>query len=156
LSAQETARLFEVVRVLRSSGVGILYISHRIGELRDIADRVTVLRDGRVAASHPMQETTREALVREMIGRELREMYPPRRTEFGEPALVVTTVAAGETSGDSSPQEIVAVFACRSGHRTPYVAAGYSCEWRVRDGVGGFGPADRHLRRSSDPRCGAI
>ena len=151
LSAQETARLFDVVRALRSSGVGILYISHRIGELRDIADRVTVLRDGRVASSHPMKETTREGLVREMIGRELREMYPRRRTDFGEPALVFdhTTVPGicEDVSLTVHRGEIVAVFGLVGSGATelPYVAAGD----RPGNGVSvvgsaGLVPADRH------------
>ncbi len=151
LSTQETARLFDVVRALRSSGVGILYISHRIGELRDIADRVTVLRDGRVASTHLVTETTREGLVREMIGRDLKEMYPRRRTSFGEPALVFDHTTVPGICEDISLTvrrgEIVAVFGLVGSGATelPYVAAGDRPGNGVfLSGSAGLVPADRH------------
>ncbi len=71
LSDRETDHLFRVVRELRTQGVGIIYISHRLEELSQIADRVTVLRDGSVVATHALSEVSRADLIRLMVGREL-------------------------------------------------------------------------------------
>ena len=71
LAAAEVERLFEVLRRLRAQGVALVYISHRLEELRALADRVTVLRDGQVVLTAPMAEVTNDDLVRAMSGREL-------------------------------------------------------------------------------------
>lgn len=83
LSVAETERLFEVVRELRSHGVSVIYISHRLGEVREIADRVEVLRDGRNAGSLERGEITHEAMVRLMVGRGLEEFFPRHDHEPG-------------------------------------------------------------------------
>ncbi|HVU87989.1 MAG TPA: sugar ABC transporter ATP-binding protein [Pirellulales bacterium] len=75
LSAQDTERLFAVIDDLRRAGVGILYISHRLPEVQRIADRVTVLRDGRNAGERARGEINHAALVRLMIGRELKQFF---------------------------------------------------------------------------------
>jgi len=75
LSQRETERLFEAIRDLKSSGVGILYISHRLPEVQQIADRVTVLRDGRNAGELRRDEISHQSLVRLMIGRELKQFF---------------------------------------------------------------------------------
>jgi ribose transport system ATP-binding protein len=71
LGDPEIDLLFENMRRLQAEGAGIIYISHRMEEIRRIADRVTVLRDGRVVATHPAISTTPAELVREMVGHEL-------------------------------------------------------------------------------------
>ena len=71
LSQGETDRLYTVVRDLRSQGVGIVYISHRLGEVKALADRVTVLRDGRNAGELSREEINHDAMVRLMVGRDL-------------------------------------------------------------------------------------
>jgi ABC-type sugar transport system ATPase subunit len=73
LNAEEVQRLFEVVRSLREHGVGVLYISHRLDELRQVADEVVVLRDGARVAAHRVAGVTREQLVSEIVGKELGE-----------------------------------------------------------------------------------
>jgi len=75
LSQQDTERLFAVIRDLRDSGVGILYISHRLPEVQEIADRVVVLRDGRNAGELARGEISHASLVRLMIGRELKQFF---------------------------------------------------------------------------------
>ncbi|HEY4307827.1 MAG TPA: sugar ABC transporter ATP-binding protein [Pirellulales bacterium] len=75
LSAQDTERLFAVIDDLRRSGVGILYISHRLPEVQEIADRVTVLRDGRNAGELARGDINHASLVRLMIGRELKQFF---------------------------------------------------------------------------------
>ena len=71
LSQGETDRLYTVVRDLRAQGVGIVYISHRLGEVKALADRVTVLRDGRNAGELAREEIHHDAMVRLMVGRDL-------------------------------------------------------------------------------------
>jgi rhamnose transport system ATP-binding protein len=87
LSDEDAQKLFEVVRRLRSRGVGIIYISHRLDELPALADRVTVLRDGRTIETRPMNEVNRKELIRLMVGRELSAIFPKRAVELGETVL---------------------------------------------------------------------
>jgi rhamnose transport system ATP-binding protein len=76
LTGAETEHLFSVIRRLKSQGVGIIYISHRLDELKQIGDRVTVLRDGRVVGTARLAETDRSELIRMMVGRELTTLFP--------------------------------------------------------------------------------
>ncbi|HLF43376.1 MAG TPA: sugar ABC transporter ATP-binding protein [Acidimicrobiia bacterium] len=71
LSGPEARRLFEIISDLTTLGVAVIYVSHRLREIMEIADRVTVLRDGRVVASHPVSEVTERGLARMVVGREL-------------------------------------------------------------------------------------
>ncbi len=87
LSDEDAQNLFKVVRQLKSRGVGIIYISHRLDELAAIADRVTVLRDGHTIGTRRMNEVTRDELIRLMVGRELANIFPKRAVEIGETAL---------------------------------------------------------------------
>jgi ribose transport system ATP-binding protein len=75
LTQRETDRLFEVLRDLKHDGVSILYISHRLAEVRQIADRVTVLRDGRNAGELTREEISHDAIVRLMVGREIKQFF---------------------------------------------------------------------------------
>jgi ribose transport system ATP-binding protein len=76
LSSHEAAQLFKVVKDLRSRGVCVLYISHRLGEVRELADRVVVLRDGQNAGELARDEASHDRMVRMMVGRELSQFYP--------------------------------------------------------------------------------
>ncbi len=76
LSQREVQTLFEIVRRLRSRGVGILYISHRLEEVFALADRVTVLRDGQWVGTYPITAVTPETLIARMVGRELTQLFP--------------------------------------------------------------------------------
>jgi rhamnose transport system ATP-binding protein len=87
LSEDDTRNLFGVVRELRGRGVGIVYISHRLEELPAIADRVTVLRDGRTLETRDVAGVTRPELIRMMVGRELSAIFPKRSVELGETVL---------------------------------------------------------------------
>src|SRR5437764_3966925 len=87
LSEEDTQNLFTVIRQLRSEGVGIVYISHRLEELPIIADRVTVLRDGRTIDTRGMSEVNREQLIQLMVGRELSAVFPKEKGEIGEVVL---------------------------------------------------------------------
>ncbi len=75
LSHHETRVLIDLIKRLREKGIGIIYISHRLEEVFDLADRVTVLRDGTTVDTLPIAEVTRESLVRKMVDRELSDLY---------------------------------------------------------------------------------
>lgn len=87
LSNEDSGHLLQVLRELRTKGVGMIYISHRLEELPDIADRVTVLRDGRTIGTRAMSGVTREALIEMMVGRELTSVFPKRDILLGETIL---------------------------------------------------------------------
>ncbi len=84
LSEDDTQNLFRVIRELRDRAVGMIYISHRLEELPAIADRVTVLRDGRTIETRDMVSVSSEELIRLMVGRELSSVFPKRRVSVGE------------------------------------------------------------------------
>jgi len=87
LADREVEGLFRIIRELRENGAGIVYISHRLDELALIADRVTVLRDGRAIETRPMAGLDRNALIGMMIGRELSAVFPTRRAKPGPVSL---------------------------------------------------------------------
>jgi ribose transport system ATP-binding protein len=88
LTEHELASLFSLIRRLKSEGVAIVYISHRLEEVFEICDRVTILRDGRHIATEEVSALTREDIIRLMVGRELKQMIPKRAAPIGEPALI--------------------------------------------------------------------
>ena len=89
LSVSEVEHMFEVVNQLKQSGVTVIYISHRLEEVFRISDRVSVLRDGEYVATKLTKDTDRKELISLMVGRELKETYPPRLNPPGETALEV-------------------------------------------------------------------
>ncbi len=89
LTEHELASLFTLIRQLKSEGVAIVYISHRLEEVFEIADRVTVLRDGHRIATNAISELTREDIIRLMVGRELTQMIPKVPAPLGEVVLEV-------------------------------------------------------------------
>jgi ribose transport system ATP-binding protein len=92
LDQEEVARLFKVIRDLTTEGVAVVYISHRLEEIREIGDRVTVLKDGRtVARGLPAKQTPTAEIIRLMTGRTIEYAFPPRRTALadGQPILEV-------------------------------------------------------------------
>jgi len=95
LAEAEVDRLFTIIRDLKTQGLGIVYISHRFEEIFAIGDRVTVLRDGKYVATHRLGEVTREQLIREMVGRELKDFYPKAEAVIGPPVLEVEGLSAG-------------------------------------------------------------
>ena len=81
LTQAETDRLYEVIDDLRTSGVAVAYISHRLAEVKRLADRAIVLRDGKNAGELAKSEITHDNLIRLMVGREMKAMYPRRRSD---------------------------------------------------------------------------
>lgn len=89
LTQHETHTLFGVVRGLKARGVSVIYISHRLGEVAELADRVVVLRDGRNAGELGRSEITHDAMVRLMVGRDVSQIFSHAPGRPGEPALRV-------------------------------------------------------------------
>ncbi|HVP37368.1 MAG TPA: sugar ABC transporter ATP-binding protein [Terriglobales bacterium] len=95
LSQNELERLFAVIRKLKTEGVGIIYISHRLEEVFQIGDQLTVLRDGRFVHSCPVHEADRRSLIRWMVGRELEQEFPKIEPERGEEILRIENLSSG-------------------------------------------------------------
>ena len=96
LSETEARRLFEIVGDLREQGLAVVYISHRMDEVMELADDISVLRDGEVVASGPAAEFTIDSIVTCMVGRELTDFYPEKSAEIGEVYFEATRLASKE------------------------------------------------------------
>src|SRR5436309_5771540 len=97
LSDTEVDNLFRVIRELKAHGVGIIYISHRLEELPQVADRVTALRDGALVGTRRMGEVDRAGLIRMMVGRELSAVFPKAAVAIGEVVLEVRGLGCRES-----------------------------------------------------------
>jgi rhamnose transport system ATP-binding protein len=93
LTLTEVAELFNLVRRLRADGTAIVFISHRLEELFEIADRVTVLRDGAYVDTRPLAEVSRDDLIRLMVGRTISNLFPKQEVEAGAIALKVENLS---------------------------------------------------------------
>lgn len=89
LTEREIRELFKVIHSLRASGVSIVYISHRMEEIFEICDRITVMRDGKTVDTKAIVTTNFDEVVRKMVGRELTDRYPQRDAQIGETVLEV-------------------------------------------------------------------
>ncbi len=94
LSGQETQEVFRIVHELRERGVGVIYITHRLEELRSIGDRVTVLRDGATVHSSPMSEITTGQLISHMVGRPVSSLYSREPVTPGKVMLQVDNLSS--------------------------------------------------------------
>jgi ABC-type sugar transport system ATPase subunit len=102
LGEKDLEKLFEVVRSLQAQGIGIVYISHRLKEIFELADEVTVLKDGRYVDTRNVSEVTMDDLVKLMIGRELKDVYPKRAPTPGDVLLEVSNVSRPKLVHDVS------------------------------------------------------
>jgi len=102
LTTREIAHLFEQIALLKARGVAVVYISHRLDELRQVADRVMVLRDGRHIDTRPMRELTQADIVRSMVGRDVHEGLDRARRPQGRPLLRVRHLTRGNVVRDVS------------------------------------------------------
>lgn len=89
ITEKEVAHLFEIIRDLRSRGIGIVYITHKMSELFEIADEFSVFRDGQYVGTHLSTEVTRDDIIRMMVGREITQMFPKEEVELGDVVLSV-------------------------------------------------------------------
>lgn len=99
LSQHETERLFEVVKDLRSRGVSVIYISHRLGEVKELADRVTVFRDGENAGELNRDEISHDRMVQLMVGRDISQFYARKPHSPGEVAFEVENIVVPDNPG---------------------------------------------------------
>lgn len=102
LTPQEVERLLKIVRELRTQGLGIIYISHRLEEVYEISDRIMVLRDGGHVATRPTGELGREALIELMVGRKLENEFPSHEPRIGDERLEVRGLSRGTAVRDIS------------------------------------------------------
>ena len=122
LSGAESARLFQLIETLRGEGVSIIYISHRLGEVIRLADRVVVLRDGENAGDLGKEEITHDNMVQRMVGREISKRFGRQYHEIGSPVLevesLVTPAWPHELSFNVCAGEIVGVSGLVGAGRT--------------------------------------
>jgi ABC-type sugar transport system ATPase subunit len=104
LSEKEADQLFSIVKDLRKRGLTIIYISHRLEEVMDLADDISILRDGAVVSSGPLSDYDVPRIVHEMVGRELSDFYPPRSVEIGDVCFEAKGLASDEGIADISFQ----------------------------------------------------
>ena len=102
LTLSEVADLFRLVRRLREEGKAIIFISHRLEELFEIADRVTVLRDGTYVDTRSMKDVTRDGLIRMMVGRTISNLFPKQEVKAGEVVLEVENLSRAGAFRDIS------------------------------------------------------
>ena len=100
LTAAELVTLYTMIRKLKEDGITIIYISHRLEEIFDLCDRVTVLRDGELIATEEMSAVTRSSLISMMVGRELGMEYPKVKVPHGEVILSVRNLNRGKAIRD--------------------------------------------------------
>jgi ribose transport system ATP-binding protein len=93
LSSAEVSRLFEIIRQLKNQGIAIAYISHHLQEIFEIADRITVMRDGRRIRTCGIDDVTSKEIVELMVGRSIGEFYSKRETKIGGEALRIENVS---------------------------------------------------------------
>jgi inositol transport system ATP-binding protein len=89
LTEREVEHLFRIIRTLKAQGTGIIYITHKMNELFEIADEFSVFRDGRFIAEHPASGVTRDDIIRLMVGREITQMFPKEIVPIGDVVLSV-------------------------------------------------------------------
>lgn len=137
LGAADIEHLFDVIRELRSQGVAVVYISHFLEEVQEIADHYTVLRDGRAVGGGAIADTTIPALVELMIGRRLAALFPQVPHEPGEPLLTVSGMdgprLAGPTGLTIRRGEILGLAGLVGAGRTEFVRTVFGLE-PVRSG----------------------
>ena len=87
ITEKEVEHLFHIIRSLKAEGKGIVYITHKMSELFEIADQVSVFRDGRFVGEHEASKVTRDDIIRLMVGREVTQMFPKTEVPIGDVVL---------------------------------------------------------------------
>ncbi len=102
LTPQEVEHLFQIIRDLQARDIGVIYISHRLDEIFEIADRITVLRDGEHVADSHVTKINRTGLIEMMVGREIQNEFPKQKHEVGEIRLEARNLSHGDNVRDVS------------------------------------------------------
>ena len=95
LNEAEIKRLFGIINDLKKANCGIIYITHKMDEIFEIADRVTVMRDGQKIITNRIQDITRDGLITAMVGREIKDLYPVENRQIGDVVLEVEKLNSG-------------------------------------------------------------
>ena len=136
LGRRDVERLFALVRRLKANGHSIVYISHFIEEVRDVCDRLLVLRDGRVAGGGPATMAA-DDIVRLMVGRDVTDLFPRSARQAGEPVLQVAGLGAGSATVTLHRGEIVGIAGLVGAGRTELLRDVFTPpHQRWRQGVG--------------------
>ncbi len=129
LTEQEVDKLFSIIRLLKDRGMGIVYISHKMEEIMEISDDITVFRDGRWVATNPVEEMTTEKIINLMVGRELTDRFPPKNHTIGDVMLEVRNLTGKyqphvkDVSFDLREGEILGVAGLVGARRTELLEA---------------------------------
>ncbi len=115
LTESEVATLFDILRKLKSGGVGMIYISHKLDEVFEMSDRVTVLRDGKTVATHAARELTKEKVIQLMVGREVGDIFPKIEHELGDIALEIKNLTANSVDNPNKKLVDNVSFSVRKG-----------------------------------------
>jgi methyl-galactoside transport system ATP-binding protein len=94
LTEHEVSQLFEIIRQLRDEGVAVIYISHKIEEILDISDEVSIMRDGRLVGTYPARELTTDQIIKYMVGRDLSHRFPPKDNVPGKTIMEVKNLSS--------------------------------------------------------------
>jgi ribose transport system ATP-binding protein len=149
LGREDVRRLFELIRVLKTQRHAIVYISHFIEEVREVADRIVVLRDGRVAGDGPAGDLRHDEIVRLMVGRTVDALFPRSQRVRGEAVLDVEQFGPGSATFQLHRGEVFGIAGLLGAGRTRLLRALFGLEpvreGRVRLGVysGAFPPHER-------------
>jgi len=134
LTVLEVERLYAIIRDLKSHGIGIIYISHRLEEIFAVCDRVTVLRDGANAGERPVGDISRGGLIRLMVGRELTDEFPKRDAIRGDVRFEVRGLSRGravrDVSFDVRRGEVLAITGLIGAGRTEAMRAIFGADHR--------------------------
>ena len=139
LSYKEIDELFNVIHKLKASGFGIIYISHRLEEIKEIGDRVTILRDGQKVGTHNVEEVSKDKIVEMMIGRVLEDTFPKRHVKPGKDVLKVSGLSRDKIFNDINltlkEGEIVGLAGLVGSRRTEVARAIFGADKQVKGKV---------------------
>ena len=137
LTAREVDKLFEIIRKLRDKGCGIIYISHKMDEILKISDEVTIMRDGKYVGTWPTEGLTIDFIIKQEVGREMNNMYPPKDNVPGEVALKISNFTSPiehsfkDCSFEVKKGEILGVAGLVGAQRTELMEAIYGRRSKV-------------------------
>jgi len=121
LGTEEAERIFDVMRAIRSEGKGVVFVTHRLDEVMEVADRVTVFKDGEIVETGPISSFSIDSMVTKMVGREISNVFPPKRHSDGKSVLSlhgVTTDFVRDISFSLKEGEVVAIAGLVGSGRT--------------------------------------
>ena len=135
ITETEVAHLFDIIRSLRKQGIGIVYITHKMNELFEIADEFSVFRDGKYIGTHASSDVTRDDIIQMMVGRSVDQMFPKEDVELGDVLLSVKNLTLEGVFQDVS-------FDVRAGEILGFAGLVGSGRSNVAEAIFGVTPAD--------------